>query len=62
MNLKASDPGGRFDTTQLIITIKRDELKPFFVNAPYTFTFEDSRQPGETLFNQIVAQDLDGTV
>ena len=62
LNLKASDPGGRFDTADLIVTISRDELKPFFIGAPYSFSFDDSRQPGAIVFNEIIARDLDGTV
>lgn len=60
--MKASDEGGRSDTAQVIITIQKDEQPPYFVNAPYTFKFDDSRNVGDNLYTGIIAQDVDGTV
>jgi len=60
--LKASDNDGRYDTTTLIVTIRRDELPPYFIGLPYVFPFDDNRLPGDILFTGIIARDLDGSV
>lgn len=60
--VRAYDEGRRFDEARVNVVIRRDELPPYFVNAPYTFSFEDSRAAGDMVYTGVLARDTDGSV